>query len=129
VGADFHQIDPPWECGKLPRDKLPSPKGRQPPDKRLRQFVAIAAGIFFLEFDFWIIRIKQVGRRQNKGGDMNGNLQVQQEEGDEFPALLVGTGLALASLILLPALAQRVGLGASVTIALRSLLMRAANRA
>ena len=60
---------------------------------------------------------------------MNNNLQVQQEEGDEFPALLIGTGLVLASLILVPALAQRVGLGASVTIALRGLLMRAANRA
>ena len=48
---------------------------------------------------------------------------------DSFPALLIGTGLALASLILVPALAQRVGLGASVTIALRGLLMRAANRA
>jgi len=60
---------------------------------------------------------------------MNNNLQVQHEEGDEFPALLVGTGLVLASLILVPALAQRVGLGASLTIALRGVLMRAANRA
>lgn len=60
---------------------------------------------------------------------MNDNPQRGQEEGNEFPALLVGTGLALASLILVPALAQRVGLGASVTIALRGLLMRAANRA
>ncbi len=50
-------------------------------------------------------------------------------EDNEFPALLVGTGLALASLIIVPALAQRVGLGSSVTIALRGLLMRAANRA
>ena len=33
---------------------------------------------------------------------MNNNLQVQQEEGDEFPALLIGTGLVLASLILVP---------------------------
>ena len=57
------------------------------------------------------------------------DLQVQHDEGDEFPALLVGTGLVLASLILVPALAQRVGLGASVTIALRGVLMRAANRA
>jgi hypothetical protein len=63
------------------------------------------------------------------GGDMKNDFQVQQEEGDEFPALLVGTGLVLASLILVPALAQRVGLGASVTIALRGVLMRAANRA
>ena len=50
-------------------------------------------------------------------------------EDNEFPASLVGTGLALATLITVPALAQRVGLGSSVTIALRGLLMRAANRA
>ena len=60
---------------------------------------------------------------------MNTKMQTQEGDNSEFPALLVGTGLALASLILVPALAQRVGLGASVTIALRGLLMRAANRA
>ena len=36
--------------------------------------------------------------------------------------------LALASLILLPAVAQRIGMGSSLTIALRGALMRAANR-
>lgn len=46
----------------------------------------------------------------------------------EMPALLLGAGFALASLILVPALAQRVGLGSSVTIALRAALMRAAGR-
>ncbi len=46
----------------------------------------------------------------------------------EMPALLLGAGFALASLILLPAVAQRVGLGSSLTIALRGALMRAANR-
>ena len=46
----------------------------------------------------------------------------------ELPALLLGAGFALASLILLPAVAQRVGLGSSLTIALRDALMRAANR-
>jgi len=43
-------------------------------------------------------------------------------------ALLVGTGLALASLILVPALAIRVGLGASVAGALRIALMKASYR-
>ncbi|MBK8524576.1 MAG: hypothetical protein IPL58_11000 [Betaproteobacteria bacterium] len=57
------------------------------------------------------------------------NARQTAQESNEFPALLVGTGLALASLILVPALAQRVGLGTSVTIALRGLLMRAASRA
>lgn len=46
----------------------------------------------------------------------------------EMSSLLLGAGFALASMILLPAVAQRVGLGSSVTIALRGALMRAANR-
>lgn len=50
--------------------------------------------------------------------------QVQPEMG----SLLLGAGFALASLIILPAVAQRVGLGSSLTIALRGALMRAANR-
>ena len=52
---------------------------------------------------------------------------AQQTE-SELPAMLLGAGFALASLILLPAVAQRVGLGTSLTIALRGALMRAANR-
>jgi hypothetical protein len=43
-------------------------------------------------------------------------------------ALLVGTGLALASLILVPALAVRIGLDASVIGALRIALMKASHR-
>jgi hypothetical protein len=46
----------------------------------------------------------------------------------ERAALLLGAGFALASLILLPAVAQRIGMGSSLTIALRGALMRAANR-
>lgn len=53
---------------------------------------------------------------------------TQETEGSELPALLLGAGFALASLILLPAVAQRVGLGSSITIALRGALMRAASR-
>ncbi len=48
--------------------------------------------------------------------------------GGEMASLLLGAGFALASLILLPAVAQRIGLGSSLTIALRGALMRAANR-
>lgn len=59
--------------------------------------------------------------------DQQTNHQIT-EEGGELPALLIGAGFALASLILLPAIAQRVGLGSSLTIALRGALMRAANR-
>lgn len=43
--------------------------------------------------------------------------------------LLLGTGLAFASLILVPALATQIGLGASVTGALRIALMKASSRA
>lgn len=47
----------------------------------------------------------------------------------ESGKLLLGTGLAFASLILVPALATQVGLGASLTGALRIALMRASSRA
>lgn len=42
--------------------------------------------------------------------------------------VVIGTGLALASLILAPALAQRLGLGSSLTGALRVALMKASYR-
>lgn len=44
-------------------------------------------------------------------------------------ALLVGTGLAFASLILVPALAAQLGMGSSLTGALRIALMKASHRA
>ncbi|MCQ8106357.1 hypothetical protein NP590_19795 [Methylomonas sp. SURF-2] len=44
-------------------------------------------------------------------------------------ALLLGAGLALTSMILVPALAMRLGLSASLTGALRIALMKASNRA
>lgn len=47
---------------------------------------------------------------------------------DRNGALLVGTGLAFASLILVPALATRMGLGTALTGALRIALMRASSR-
>ncbi|MDT8376065.1 MAG: hypothetical protein RQ867_04910 [Mariprofundaceae bacterium] len=43
-------------------------------------------------------------------------------------AVVLSTGLAIASLILLPAVAARIGLGASLTGALRIALMKASNR-
>lgn len=43
--------------------------------------------------------------------------------------LVLGTGLAFASLILVPALAAQFGLGASLTGALRIALMKASSRA
>jgi hypothetical protein len=47
----------------------------------------------------------------------------------ENGALLLGAGLAVASMILVPAVAMRLGLGASLTGALRIALMRASSRA
>ncbi|MGZ8216166.1 hypothetical protein [Methylomagnum sp.] len=43
-------------------------------------------------------------------------------------ALLLGTGLAFASIILLPAFAARLGLDAALTGAMRIALMRASSR-
>ncbi len=44
-------------------------------------------------------------------------------------ALLLGAGLALTSMILLPALALRLGMSASLTGAMRIALMKASSRA
>ncbi len=43
-------------------------------------------------------------------------------------ALILGTGLAFASLILLPAFATRLGIDAALTGAMRIALMRASSR-
>jgi hypothetical protein len=62
---------------------------------------------------------------------MNQNMQdsvAAEADKSEMTSLLLGAGFALASLILLPAVAQRIGLGSSLTIALRAALMRTANR-
>ncbi len=48
---------------------------------------------------------------------------------DMTGALLLGTGLAFASLILVPALAAQLGMGPSLTGALRIALMKASHRA
>lgn len=54
--------------------------------------------------------------------------QEAQASNGEMTSILLGAGFAIASLIILPAVAQRIGLGSSLTIALRGALMRAANR-
>lgn len=50
-------------------------------------------------------------------------------EGERGGSLALGAGLAVASMILVPALAVRLGLGASLTGALRIALMKASSRA
>ena len=54
--------------------------------------------------------------------------QKGNTQNPELASLLLSTGLAVASLILLPAVAQRVGLGSSLTSALRGVMMRASSR-
>ncbi|HHJ39033.1 MAG TPA: hypothetical protein ENJ86_06175 [Methylothermaceae bacterium] len=53
--------------------------------------------------------------------------QVRSQE--DYGTLLLGTGLTVAALILVPALASRLGLGAALTGAMRMALMRASSRA
>ena len=50
-------------------------------------------------------------------------------EGERGGSLALCAGLAVASMILVPALAVRLGLGASLTGALRIALMKASSRA
>lgn len=56
------------------------------------------------------------------------NISVATKGETGTGALLVGTGLALASLVLVPALALRMGLGSSLVGALRIALMKASHR-
>ncbi|MGR9046524.1 MAG: hypothetical protein ACU83N_14630 [Gammaproteobacteria bacterium] len=60
---------------------------------------------------------------------MSQELARAEAEKEHNGSLLLGTGLAVASMILVPALAMRLGLGASLTGALRIALMKASNRA
>lgn len=60
---------------------------------------------------------------------MSQQLAPSQVKSSNNSALLLGTGLAVASMILIPALAMRLGLGSSLTGALRIALMKASNRA
>jgi hypothetical protein len=53
---------------------------------------------------------------------------LQQESGISNGALLVGAGLAVASFIVLPAVAARLGVGSSLTGAMRIVLMKASTR-
>ena len=56
---------------------------------------------------------------------MSNQQSLQQESQVSNSAILLGAGLALASFIVLPAIAARVGLGSSLTGAMRIALMTA----
>lgn len=60
---------------------------------------------------------------------MNQQLSYTEVKKNNNSSLLLGTGLVVASMILVPALAVRLGLGASLTGALRIALMKASSRA
>ncbi|NFV79382.1 hypothetical protein [Magnetospirillum aberrantis] len=59
---------------------------------------------------------------------MHKTVSSAKPEGADVGSLALGTGLTLASLILVPALSQAVGLGPSLTAAVRVVLMKAAAR-
>lgn len=59
---------------------------------------------------------------------MSENVSAPQETGGDLGRIVMGTGFALASLILVPALSQSVGLGPSLTSAVRVALMKASNK-
>jgi hypothetical protein len=60
---------------------------------------------------------------------MSQQLAQSQVKSNNNGSLLLGTSLVVASMILLPALAMRLGLGSSLTGALRIALMKASSRA
>ena len=67
----------------------------------------------------FVIRVQQ---------DMSSQQQLQQESQISNSALLLGAGLAVASFIVLPAVAARIGLGSSLTGAMRIALMKASTK-
>jgi hypothetical protein len=64
----------------------------------------------------------------NEVPDMAMSKSVAAAQPSNSGALILGTGLAFASLILLPAVATRIGMGAALTGAMRIALMRASSR-
>ena len=59
---------------------------------------------------------------------MSSQQSIQKESRVSNGALLLGAGLAVASFIVLPAVAARFGLGSSLTGAMRIALMKASTK-
>jgi hypothetical protein len=59
---------------------------------------------------------------------MSQNNALQQKSNISNSALLIGAGFAVASFIVLPAIAARLGVGSSLTGAMRIVLMKASTR-
>lgn len=60
---------------------------------------------------------------------MSDQQTLEQETQISNGAIMLGAGLALASFIVLPAVAARLGLGSSLTGAMRIALMKASTKA
>ena len=59
---------------------------------------------------------------------MSNQQSLQQESQVSNSAILLGAGLAIASFIVLPAVAARFGIGSSLTGAMRIALMKASTK-
>ncbi len=59
---------------------------------------------------------------------MSNQQSLQQESQVSNAAILLGAGLAIASFIVLPAVAARLGIGSSLTGAMRIALMKASTK-
>lgn len=59
---------------------------------------------------------------------MSNQQSLQQESQVSNGAILIGAGLAIASFIVLPAVAARFGIGSSLTGAMRIALMKASTK-
>jgi|GEM_PF-789900 len=64
----------------------------------------------------------------NQFENMSNQQSLPQESQVSNSAILLGAGLALASFIVLPAIAARFGLGSSLTGAMRIALMKASTK-
>lgn len=53
---------------------------------------------------------------------------TKTQEAPGMGSVLIGTGLTLASLIIIPAISQSLGMGPSLTSAVRVALMKASNK-
>ena len=64
----------------------------------------------------------------NQYKNMSNQEAIQQDSQISNGAIMLGAGLALASFIVLPAVAARFGLGSSLTGAMRIALMKASTK-
>lgn len=59
---------------------------------------------------------------------MENNQSIAPDDEPGIAPVLIGAGLVMASMILLPAVAQKVGLSGSLSSAMRAFLLKASHR-